>query len=98
MTKPSVAIEIDPSETLATKDTFEEDPEEYNDDEVWSNKETEGKGKKESTTTIKEKEVAAKHKAKGKFVATEEKETPNQYGPENAYSYTFYDIEKWEIV
>ena len=93
----TVATEIDPSETLATKDTFEEELEEFDEDEAESNEEIDvEKGKKDSTTATKEKEIsthvdsAARLKAKGKVAATE---TPNQYGPENAYSYTFYDME-----
>ena len=42
----TVATQTDPSETLATKDTFKECPEEYDEDEASSNKETKDEGRR----------------------------------------------------
>ena len=59
-----------PSETLDTKDTFEEDPEEYDEDEASSNEESEDEGKKESMAANKKQDAVAKHNAMRKIVAT----------------------------
>ena len=80
----TIAIEIDPFETLDTKDTFEEDPEENDEDEASNNEESKEEGKKESVATSKKQEVVAKCKAKGKAITTEETDIPNLYGPNNA--------------
>ena len=56
-------------------------------------KERKKKWKNDTIAASKEKEVAIKRKAKGKVVVIEEIETPNQYGPNNAYSHTFYYME-----
>ena len=82
---------------MGTKDTFEEDLEEYDEDEASSNEETEEEGKKDSMVANKGKEVVAKRNAKGKAVAKEETETPNWYGPNNAYSHTSYDLENGRL-
>ena len=50
----TVATETNPSKTLRTNDTFEVDPEEYDEDEASSNKKSEDEGKKESMATSKE--------------------------------------------
>ena len=90
-----VAIEVY-SETLGIKDTFGEEPEEFDEDKAKSNEEIEvEEGKMDSTIATKEKEVstradfATRLKAKGKAIAIE---SPNCYGPKNAYSHTFYDM------